>query len=116
MSPRTRLALAALGLLTFAVGCRPAGTTDTITNIFGSIAPEAIAIAHCESGYNPRATSPTNDYGLFQINTVHQAEFTRVTGQPWSQVFDVYWNTVYAKHLYDASGWRPWACSTRVGL
>jgi hypothetical protein len=33
-----------------------------------------------------------------------------VTGQPWSAVYDPYWNTVYAKHLYDTQGWRPWTC------
>ncbi len=78
---------------------------------------EAQKIATCESGngisfdsVNPGAVSPTNDSGLMQINIVHAAAFVKVTGQPWSQRFDPFWNAVYAKHLYDRLGWQPWTC------
>ena len=35
---------------------------------------------------------------------------TSVTGQPWSAVYDAYYNAQFARHLYDNSGWQPWAC------
>ena len=78
------------------------------------------AMADCimrrESGYNPRAVSPTNDRGLWQINGVHAANFQRVTGAPYLPgVFDPTLNSIYARWLLDREGWRPWttraACS-----
>jgi len=81
-----------------------------IAAVFGDRSPEATRVAHCESTMNPGAVSSTNDHGLFQINAVHRGDFERVTGQPWSMVYDAYWNTVFAKHLVDTQGWRPWAC------
>jgi len=72
---------------------------------------KAEEVAWCESRMDPGAVSPTNDHGLFQINaTYHRASFEEVTGQPWSMVYDAFWNTVYAKHLYDRQGWQPWTC------
>jgi hypothetical protein len=83
---------------------------EYIDQLFGAAAPEASRIAMCESTMNPGAVSATNDHGLFQINAVHRGQFEAVTGQPWSAVYDPYWNTVYAKWLYDHQGWSPWAC------
>lgn len=79
---------------------------------------QAEKVAACESGdgfnfssVNPGAVSPTNDHGMLQINAYyHRAAFERYTGQPWSQVYDPFWNAVYAKHLYDRLGWQPWTC------
>ena len=99
--------LAVLGV-TLALGaCSP---QHHINAIFGSAAPAATRIATCESGMNPTAVSPTNDHGLFQINAIHRDEFTRVTGQPWSSIYDPHWNSVYARHLYATQGWSPWSC------
>ncbi|HEY1118068.1 MAG TPA: transglycosylase SLT domain-containing protein [Acidimicrobiales bacterium] len=81
-----------------------------IATIFGSRAPEAERVAHCESTMNPTAVSSTNDHGLFQINAVHERTFVEVTGQPWDMVYDGFWNTVYAKYLHDTQGWQPWSC------
>ena len=82
-----------------------------IAQVFGAKAPEAERVAHCESTMNPAAVSSTNDHGLFQINAYyHRAAFEQVTGQPWHMVYDAYWNSVYAKHLYDGQGWQPWTC------
>lgn len=81
-----------------------------IATVFGDRTPEAERVAHCESTMNPGAVSPTNDHGLFQINAVHREEFTRVTGQPWSSIYDARWNSVYARHLYATQGWSPWSC------
>jgi hypothetical protein len=87
-----------------------ATVTATITSVFGPAAADAIKIAQCESGLRPTAVSPTDDHGLFQINALHQADFTRITGQPWSAVYDAMANTRYAKWLFDRQGWAPWSC------
>lgn len=95
-------------------GCTtPVGVINTV---FGPVAPQATRIAECESGLRPTAVSPTNDHGLFQINIVHRTEFTRVTGQPWSDVYNPYFNARYAKSLYDRQGWSPWTCRRVLGL
>ena len=100
------VAVFALALLGGAA-CSP---QQQIATIFGHKAGEAERVAYCESKLDPTAVSRTNDHGLFQINGVHEGEFERVTGQPWDQVYDAHWNTVYAKHLYDTQGWQPWTC------
>jgi hypothetical protein len=110
MSITTRVrALAAAGGLVLALGaCTPQWH---IQQIFGAAAPEAERVAWCESRHDPQARSAGGgNHGLFQINSVHRDAFTQVTGQPWSAVYDPHWNTVYAKHLYDTQGWRPWTC------
>lgn len=72
----------------------------------------ACAVMLCESEGNPNAVSPTNDHGLFQINRPsHEAAFPRVTGRPWSAVYEPGPNVVYAAHLHASSGWRPWVCA-----
>jgi hypothetical protein len=40
------------------------------------VASIAAAVASAESGGNPNAVSPSNDYGLWQINSVHGAQAT----------------------------------------
>lgn len=104
--------LPALLALTLAVVLGTAACTPTqqIATVFGDRAPEASRVAWCESRHDPGAVSPTNDHGLFQINAVHRQKFVEITGQPWHMVYDGFWNTVYAKHLYDTQGWRPWTC------
>jgi len=71
---------------------------------------KAEEVAWCESRMDPGAVSPTNDHGLFQINVVHRGQFERVTGQPWSAVYEPGWNAMYARWLWEQEGWRPWAC------
>jgi hypothetical protein len=101
--------VAGLGLATLALGaCTP---QTYIEQIFGSDAPAAIRVATCESSLNPAAVSPGGgNHGLFQINSVHRATFEQVTGQPWSMVYDPYWNTFFAHYLYAQQGWGPWSC------
>lgn len=85
---------------------------QTIRVIFGDHADEAVDVADCESRLDPGAVSLTNDHGLFQINARwHRETFERVTGQPWSQVYDPMWNALYAKWLHDQQGWAPWSCA-----
>jgi hypothetical protein len=95
-----------------AAATAPAGSLDAIIQRhFGSASSAAIRIAQCESGMNPRAVSPTDDHGLFQINIVHRSQFEAVTGAPWSSVYDAELNTIYARYLYGQQGWGPWTCA-----
>ena len=99
----------AAGLACLALGaCSPQAW---INDVFGPEAEAATRVASCESGMNPGAVSPGGgNHGLFQINNVHRGSFEAVTGQPWAAVYDAQWNTKFAKHLYDQSGWQPWTC------
>ncbi|HEX4829954.1 MAG TPA: LysM peptidoglycan-binding domain-containing protein [Trebonia sp.] len=63
----------------------------------------AAEIAMAESGGNPNAHSPTNDYGLWQINGVHGAMAT----------YDPVRNAKAAISISgDGSNWRPWTTYT----
>lgn len=77
----------------------------------------ALAIAWCESRYNPKAIG---DHGLalgvFQIRW--DAHAGRVARQGWARddLFDPWKNAQLALQLYsDSRGWRPWlVCSQRI--
>jgi hypothetical protein len=102
-----RILLAGIGVLALGA-CSPQAY---IQNVFGVDAPAATEVAHCESRLNPEAVSPGGgNHGLFQINNVHRGTFEQVTGQPWSAVYHPFYNTLFAKWLYDQQGWQPWAC------
>jgi hypothetical protein len=92
----------------------PVDVATAISTVFGPRAPEATTIARCESGLRPTAVSPTDDHGLFQINILHRPDFVRVTGLPWSSIYDPLANTRYARWLHDRQGWAPWACRTAL--
>jgi hypothetical protein len=122
MTKRLRTALlgvvfvGALGLTACATDAQantPSVAQDAITQAFGPIADQAMGVANCESTLNPSAVSSGGgNWGLFQINTVHQGDFEAVTGHSWSEILDPYLNASYAKYLYDQSGgWGPWACA-----
>ena len=96
-----------IGALLVGGACTP---QQSIAALFGDNAGSATRVADCESRMDPNAVSPTNDHGLFQINNVHREQFQQVTGQSWSAVYDPYWNTYYAKWLFDRQGWGPWTC------
>ena len=84
----------------------------------GELGRQAQAIAACESQLNPRAVSPTNDHGLFQLHAGSAgfpggwvATFEDVTGAAfYDGVYDPYLNARFARWMYDRSGWQPWAC------
>lgn len=72
----------------------------------------AIAVANCESRLNPNATNPynddgTSDGGLWQINSVHDAELARLG----LDKYDPEDATQYARMLYDKNGWIDWVCA-----
>jgi hypothetical protein len=92
-----------------------AGSADEvraiILEVFGPVnGPAAIRVANCESHLNPRAVSRGGgNWGLFQINRVHRP-WVESLGYQWEDVLDARVNTLLAKRMFDASGWRPWAC------
>lgn len=50
------------------------------------------------------------DLGLFQINSVHAAQFKRVTGYDyWSTATNPFLNAEYAVDLWRRAGLSPWA-------
>lgn len=85
---------------------------DAVRFYFGDVFDKAWRVSECESHHDPSAVSSGGgNWGLFQINTVHKEAFTDVTGQPWSAVLDPWFNSQYARSLYDSSGgWGPWTC------
>ena len=85
---------------------------EIIHEVFGPDGDAAVSVADCESSLNPNAVSSGGgNHGLFQINNVHADDFASVTGRPWSDRYDARANTVFAKWMFDRSGWGPWACS-----
>ena len=108
MKKRTPRILAAVAGVLALGACSPQAYID---RVFGPAAGEATSVATCESGLDPNAVSPGGgNHGLFQINNVHRGTFEQVTGQPWTAVYDPYFNAVFAKWLYDQQGWQPWTC------
>ena len=69
---------------------------------------QALQIAQCESKWNPKAynfnTNGSSDYGLFQINSVHEKRYGQGFMYSWKANVD----TAFA--LYKFQGWRPWVC------
>lgn len=64
----------------------------------------ALQVAYAESGWNQSArnrnSNGSTDYGLFQINSIHNPSAAVKT--------DMLANAKFAKSLYDKQGWRPW--------
>jgi hypothetical protein len=78
---------------------------------FGKDCERALAIAKCESGFNPESIgvnkNGTVDRGVFQLNTVHH----HITS---SCAFDARCNIDTAYELFKKQGWRPWVCAKKV--
>lgn len=93
-----------------------AGSGDpesAVREFFGDIFSQAWGVSGCESGHDPGAISTGGgNWGLFQINRVHKIDFEQFTGQPWSTgVLNARFNAMYARKLYNGSGWGPWSCA-----
>lgn len=101
---------------------------DAIRAYFGDIFSQAWGVSGCESGHDPSAVSPGGaNWGLFQINTVHKADFVQFANailddqevsavdprRTWEGgVLNAWLNTAYARKLYDGNGgWGPWSCA-----
>jgi len=74
----------------------------------------AVAVAACESGFNPTAYNDKNyndsvDRGIFQLNSTHDSKLRELGLDPWNVVD----NIEFARLLYEQSGWQPWVCYTK---
>lgn len=98
--------------LSLTSGCTPTEAIELIFHEDGpAVVQEAHAIAWCESRNDPTAVSPGGgNHGAMQINSVHRRQFEEVTHQPWSAVYDAWWNVYYAHWLYHQQGFAPWSC------
>ena len=102
---------------------RPSTPAAIIRDVFGAEGNRAVRVATCESGdgvhessINPRAVSPTNDFGAMQINAKtwarpnHSDPVAQWIGRNWGQVYDVRTNAMMALKIRQAYGWGMWAC------
>ena len=61
---------------------------------------QAKRVAACESGWRTHVVSPTNDYGLFQINGIH-----------YDATLDPVGNALAALRISGGGyNWQPWSC------
>lgn len=88
----------------------------------------AMAVARCESGHANRVgkanSNGTRDYGVFQINdggTLQAAlrkigvEFSDLN-QARSKALDAAINVRMARAIWDARGWQPWVCASKLKI
>jgi SLT domain-containing protein len=84
-----------------------------ITQVFGPYAWQALAVARCESGYNPGAWNPTpvwdgeHAQGVFQIIPSTYARSGQ-GGSVWNAWDNV--NAAYRIFARDGYRWSEWAC------
>jgi soluble lytic murein transglycosylase-like protein len=79
---------------------------EKITAAFGSEAENALRVARCESGLNPKAKNPhSSARGLFQI-------MSSVHGVSERMLYDTDINIAVAKKLQKEQGWNPWVESS----
>lgn len=82
-----------------------------IDRVFGADAPEAVRVARCESGLNPKAYNPGSGHaeGLFQI--LYPSTWSR-TSQASHSPFDAMANILAAHEIFvrDGHSWREWTC------
>ena len=73
----------------------------------------ALAVFSCESGLNPKAVGPTNDYGLAQIHSPSWDKRAKALGYH-NYKTDVKENLAMARHIYNDAGktFNPWVCYT----
>jgi hypothetical protein len=83
---------------------------EKIRETFPEDPERAVAIAKCESNLIPSAVSPTHDYGIFQINHIHDARLKQL-GLDKFRVDD---NIAFARILYNERGFKPWVCDRLV--
>ncbi len=72
----------------------------------------AVRIVQCESVWNHRAVSRTDDHGLFQINRRWNSSAWR-SGQ---SIYDPVWNTLQAYRFWVERGWDDWTCARIMGV
>lgn len=82
---------------------------DLIRSVFGPYAGQALAVAACESGYNPNAVNPySGAAGVFQFLRSTWATTSYAGYSPFNA-----WANVNAAHqvfVRDGYSWREWTC------
>lgn len=72
--------------------------------------PEAVRVASCESGLNPRATNGSHD-GLFQQARAYWSGRSGQYGQAGRSAYDPWANAVVSAGMVrDTGGWSHWSC------
>ena len=88
----------------------PAGSVQSeIVAVFGRYANAALAVARCESGYNPNAKNPSSSAsGVFQF--LHSTWLT--TSYAGYSPFNASANIHAAYQVFSRDGysWREWEC------
>lgn len=85
-------------------------TRELIKKYWGADDSEALAVAGCESHYDPHARNGSH-YGIFQLSREYHEWRARELGYEWDRdVSDAGKNTRIAYHLWKDSGWGPWVC------
>ena len=74
-----------------------------------ALIPEALAVIHCESRGDPAAVSPTEDYGLLQLNALTWTAFFGFESP--TAFLEPLVNLRAALVIYErGGGWGPWVC------
>ncbi|MGH2691133.1 MAG: hypothetical protein ACRDHM_01365 [Actinomycetota bacterium] len=73
-------------------------------------AAQAISVAECESGLNPKAYSPPYA-GVYQHTTATWDKRSATYGHAGESVFDAFANVDVALQMARASGWGAWGCA-----
>ncbi len=84
------------------------GIKQKIRETFPEESETMVRIAKCESNFNYKVVSPTNDHGLLQIN---QAAHGKRLAELNINALTVEGNLKYARMLYDESGTNSWYMS-----
>lgn len=74
---------------------------------------QAVVVAGCESGWDPRKTGAAGEFGLFQVHPVHADLFTEL-GLPGLGPHDPLTNARVALSIWQDEGWSPWSCASLV--
>ena len=70
----------------------------------------ALCVMRYESGGNPRAASPTDDHGLFQI---HYPIWGPAFGVSRQDLYDPETNVRLARRIWESQGWSAWSAYNR---
>ena len=110
-------------LATWAAMCsQPAKAADTVPFVVAldrapvdvpvAFAKDASTVIQCESRWRADAISPTDDWGLFQLNRRWQSQRVRAMGYEWADVIDPAINTRIAVAIWESWGqsWEAWSC------
>jgi hypothetical protein len=71
--------------------------------------PVIARVAYCESRFRQNAVSPTADFGVLQVNKMHE-EQAKELGH---DIHTLEGNLGFSRYLYDTQGLQPWSASKK---